>query len=61
MRTQAAAPPCQAFERAGPPKKLMTVEGSHYAVHDGPAIAAAAADAAREWLVAHLSGEGPGC
>jgi fermentation-respiration switch protein FrsA (DUF1100 family) len=44
----------QAFERAGPPKKMITVEGSHFDVYDEPAIARQAAEAARDWFRQYL-------
>jgi uncharacterized protein len=43
-----------AFERARPPKKLMTFDGSHYDVYDNPSISQMAASAARDWFVEHL-------
>jgi fermentation-respiration switch protein FrsA (DUF1100 family) len=45
----------QAYERAGQPKKLLTVEGSHYDVYDEPAALRQACEAARDWFVQHLS------
>lgn len=44
----------QAFERAGEPKKLLTVEGSHYDVYDEHAVRRQACEAARDWFVQYL-------
>jgi fermentation-respiration switch protein FrsA (DUF1100 family) len=44
----------QAFDRAGPPKKLLTVEGSHYDVYDDPGIRSQASEAARDWFLRYL-------
>jgi fermentation-respiration switch protein FrsA (DUF1100 family) len=44
-----------AFERAGWPKKILTVEGSHFDVYDVPAIRSQAVEAARDWFVHYLN------
>lgn len=43
----------EAFARAGEPKALLELEGTHYDVYTGPA-AAEAASAAAEWFARHL-------
>jgi len=49
----------QTFKRAGPPKKLLTVEGSHYDVYDDPAVRRQACEAARDWFLQYLSEKAP--
>jgi len=43
----------EAFARAGEPKRLLEIEGGHYAVYLGPG-AIEAAEAATAWFVEHL-------
>lgn len=43
-----------AFERAGEPKKLITVNGLHYDAYDKPDVLEAATTAARDWFVKYL-------
>jgi len=43
----------EAFARAGEPKRLLEIEGGHYAVYIGPG-ADEAAEAATQWFTEHL-------
>ncbi len=55
-RNDAISPPDSirnAFARAGEPKRLLEIEGGHYAVYTGPG-ADEAAQAATEWFTEHL-------
>jgi hypothetical protein len=55
-KDDAIAPPDsirEAFNRAGGPKRLLEVEGGHYAVYTG-ASAKRAGRAATEWFIEHL-------
>ena len=42
-----------AYERAGEPKRLVMIEGHHFAPYEGPALARAS-ETARDFLVEHL-------
>jgi len=42
-----------AFARAGQPKRLLEIEGGHYAVYTGPGADVAARDAT-DWFTEHL-------
>ena len=44
-----------AFERAGEPKKLITIKGLHYDAYDKPETLREATEAARTWFVEHLA------
>jgi len=55
-KDDAIAPPDsirEAFNRAGGPKRLLEVEGGHYAVYTGT-CAKKAGQAATEWFIEHL-------
>ena len=55
-KDDAIAPPDsirEAFDRAGSPKRLLEVEGGHYAVYSGNG-AKKAGQAATEWFTQHL-------
>lgn len=45
----------QAFERAGEPKKHLSLEGSHYDVYDDPTVRHQAVEAARDWFREYLT------
>jgi fermentation-respiration switch protein FrsA (DUF1100 family) len=46
-----------AFERAGEPKKLITINGLHYDAYDKPETLQQATEAARAWFVEHFASE----
>ena len=57
-RNDVIAPPesiRKAFARAGEPKRLMEVDGGHYAIYTGPGVDEAG-QAATEWFTEHLKG-----
>ena len=57
-RNDAITPPesiRQAFARAGEPKRLLEIEGGHYAIYAGPG-ADETGQAATEWFTQHLKG-----
>lgn len=54
--TAPPGPAYAAFEAAGEPKQLLTYDGDHYDVYDVPATRRRAAEAARDFYLARLTG-----